>query len=699
MAQDPYASCPCGSGKKFRWCCQEIYQDIDKAYSLNADGQHEAALRVMDELVKKHPANSEAWGRQAAMLYANGRVEDAERALQKAFELNPDYPFGYLLRGQFRENEGEIAGAVLLYRKAADRYGPEARDILAQVYMLIAECEAKLNRPVAGRAALEIMLHLHPNEEARQGFDETFGEGSRLPAAARRKYMLQPLPATAPAERRKAWDQGLQGAATGKLRDAAQAFEQLTAEAPDEPAAWYNLGLTRAWLGENAPAVEAIEHYVRLENDEQKAADAWALAEVLRLGQGAGELTDYIQHTVSFQVRQPEPFFQFMNQFGSERRIIGSVTNEERTMITGVVLEKVTALTAESAAAKPPRLGAYYLLVADLFQLRGMNAEILEDIVKEIQQRAGATLSPPDWRRGPASFADVLASAVVFPLNATSEEDAARRVREHVERYFEETWIQQPLKSLGGVAPVDAAGHAPLRKKLRGVVQFLQECLGLSQESGYDFDRLRRKLGLLEGGAAPASAGGAAATDVTALGAAELAGLAPESLSDEQLEQAFQTAIRLDARELAGRFGQQLRARPVQADRPDRYPVFAKLIDYALGDRDTDAALDLVNEGEKADCEHNEGRRRNDYELRRGQVLTKRGEVDAARDVFQRLIERAPAELRYRGSATEAMLSARQGAAALTFGEQGLAEARKQQNRDSEQYFLELVAAAKKMSA
>src|SRR5262245_53878349 len=134
MAQDPYASCPCGSGKKFRWCCQEIYQDIDKAYSLNADGQHEAALRVMEELVKKHPGNPEAWGRQAAMLYANGRLDDAERALQKAFELNPDYPFGYLLRGQFRENEGEIAGAVLLYRKAADRYSPEARDILAQVY-------------------------------------------------------------------------------------------------------------------------------------------------------------------------------------------------------------------------------------------------------------------------------------------------------------------------------------------------------------------------------------------------------------------------------------------------------------------------------------------------------------------------------------------------------------------------------------
>ena len=55
-------------------------------------------------------------------------------------------------------------------------------------------------------------------------------------------------------------------------------------------------------------------------------------------------------------------------------------------------------------------------------------------------------------------------------------------------------------------------------------------------------------------------------------------------------------------------------------------------------------------------------------------------------------------ELRYRGSAVEAMLSARQGASALQFAEQGLAKAREQNDRDSEQYFMELVAAAKKMA-
>jgi predicted Zn-dependent protease len=112
-----------------------------------------------------------------------------------------------------------------------------------------------------------------------------------------------------------------------------------------------------------------------------------------------------------------------------------------------------------------------------------------------------------------------------------------------------------------------------------------------------------------------------------------------------------------------------------------------------------DDALDAVNEGEKSDCEANEGKRRNDYELRRGQVHAKRGEVDQAGDVFQRLIERVPSNLRYNGSAAEAMLALKQPVRALRFAEEGLSKARQQNDRDSEGYLMELAAAAKKQGA
>jgi hypothetical protein len=266
------------------------------------------------------------------------------------------------------------------------------------------------------------------------------------------------------------------------------------------------------------------------------------------------------------------------------------------------------------------------------------------------------------------------------------------------------------------VAPVDAAGHRVLRKKLLGVIQFLQDCAAGSMVRDYDFGRLRRKLGLGTG-AAPAvgaAAGeaqgqgqgqGQGATDVTAMGAAELAALAVDSLSDQQLEQAYHAAQKLDASELSGRFARALVGRPFPSESPstsrpavDRYPWYIHLVQQAIGEGNTDEALNFVDEGERVDCEHNEGRRRNDYELRRGQVHVKRGEVDLAHDVFTRLIERVPDNLKVRGTAAESMLSLRQPERARRFAEEGLAVARQQNDRDAEQHMMELVDAARRQA-
>jgi tetratricopeptide (TPR) repeat protein len=250
------------------------------------------------------------------------------------------------------------------------------------------------------------------------------------------------------------------------------------------------------------------------------------------------------------------------------------------------------------------------------------------------------------------------------------------------------------LPSLSQVPPIDAVGHAVLRKKLKGLIQFLADCAS-AVGTKYDFDRLRRKLGLLE----DAKVGTAVAPrDFSAMAAAELAALDIAALSDGELQTAFESALKLGAQEIAGNFAKALVARPPQAEKPDRYPLFNQLVQTALEEGNSDAALQFISDGEQADREHNEGRRANDYDQRRGQIHTKCGDINQAAEVFDRLIERAPNELRFRGSAAEAMLSAKQPAKALAFAEGGLKKSREQNNRDSEEYFLELAAAARKQA-
>src|SRR6516164_4648700 len=131
---DPYASCPCGSGKKFKWCCQPIHDQIEKALNQQQAGQGEAALHTIEEVVRANPKNTEAIGRKAQLLHVNGRMEEAEKTLDEAFAVNPQYPYGFLLRGLFRLDEGEQEGAILLFRKATELYAPDTVDQLSFLF-------------------------------------------------------------------------------------------------------------------------------------------------------------------------------------------------------------------------------------------------------------------------------------------------------------------------------------------------------------------------------------------------------------------------------------------------------------------------------------------------------------------------------------------------------------------------------------
>src|SRR5690349_17014247 len=194
---DPYSPCPCGSGKKFKWCCQPIYVDINRALEQDANGQHEAALRILDQLTQAHEGNPEVWGQKAKLLYAHGKAEEAEAALEKAFRLNPNYPFGLLLRASLRYAEGEVPGALLLARRAVDAYDPEAHSYVAEAYSIVFSCEMRLNRPVAARAALQLIVRYAPAEEdARKHFDALFGPHGRLPTSARQGYTFLAPPAS-----------------------------------------------------------------------------------------------------------------------------------------------------------------------------------------------------------------------------------------------------------------------------------------------------------------------------------------------------------------------------------------------------------------------------------------------------------------------------------------------------------------------
>jgi tetratricopeptide (TPR) repeat protein len=489
------------------------------------------------------------------------------------------------------------------------------------------------------------------------------------------------------------------------LGEARSAFEKLVAEDVGDAAAWFNLGLVAAWQGDHPKAVEALTRAVETDTDPERNAEAVALIEVLRCGSGMEEQSDYAEYRSYFEIRQPQPVIRLLEEWAQKTRLSGVQQDQEHGTLSALVLEESRQFGV-GVGAPVARLGAYLLIVANILRLWHPNKDSVTKVADEIAAKLGPAVSLQAQEKGYCNFSDIALEAMLFPTRDAEAHEMETRMQEHAQSYFEETWIHRPLKALSGVPPIDAVGSTAIQKRLPGVVKFVEDCFRSSaprMRDGermkpmelYDFGRLRHKLGI---GEAPATATGKPELKIDALSASELAALDASAMSDDDLDRGFRAALKLDASDLAGKFARAMTQRPPSATLPDRYPFFNHLVQLAQAENDGAAVIALLDEAEKADADSNEGRRHGDITIRRGQQLAKLGNAEKAREVFAGLLVSKPDDLKYYGPAIETMLGQKKGQWALEFAEKGLAKARSQNNRDSEQYFMELAAAAQKLA-
>lgn len=507
MPLDPFSPCPCGSGKKFKWCCAPYFGSVERAFEQDRVGQHEAALQTIQALTKSHPDQPPVWGYYAQFLYnlggqqqteseQNRYVEQAEEALSTALKLDPNFGMAHFLRGQFRQNEGELIGALLLFRKAAESYDPEARDQLAHVYELIFRNEMMLNRPVAARAALERAVQFAGGDpEARQQFDALFGPESRLPECARKKYGFRPTAKPVAAD-----------AATGKFSDARKAFEKLTELTPGDPAAWFNLGLVLAWVGEQPKAVDALLKSVDLETDDHRAEEAAALAEVLRCGQGMEDDADEVEHGFILPIRDPQPVMAWLRGLEQSRRLLGVQVNEENGTVQAMVVEELPSLLAVGGTTLA-KVVAKLAIVQGVIRVWHPDRDGPARLADELRTKLNLAVAEPVETRTPVNFADVALDALAYPTQTADIAQAEEKLREHARHHVEDVWAHRPRKGLAGNTPIDAVGSSLLRKRVFGAVKFVADCFaGVVPQKRvdgkavpvdvYDFAALRHKLGL-----------------------------------------------------------------------------------------------------------------------------------------------------------------------------------------------------------
>jgi tetratricopeptide (TPR) repeat protein len=709
---------------------------VDRAFDLLHEGQQESAHKLFQELLQAHQNSAAVWLYYASFLAEIGQWDQAESAIDEALRRHPQLGMAYYQRGQLREHEGELPGALMLYHKAADLIAPEAKDQLLEAYLKIVKLGSYCRQYLAVRYALDRAMQLRPDlPNLHQLHEKLTGPDSGLPLSARQRHSL-----------RRTRQPIAESHLTGRLSDARIAYEQLVQRTPQDPAAWFNLGLILAWQGENQRAVEAFYRSLDVESDDRLAEQTGALLEVLLSAQGMEAQANYLEYVFSMTIRDPQRFWQVFDDKRRQGLISHVELNEEAGMIRGLFIEEIPTLVM-SEHTPLYRIRASFFIVPPQIHLVFPVRDQVAALAQELYEQSQMALEPP--RELAKTFEPQVMKVLYFTLLRPGEQanpDVRQRQRQYVADYFENIWLHQPLKSLEGNSPLNAAANPRLRKRVFGAVRFMEECyranFGLPDETSvgstssaeqqqdhYDFQSLRDKLGLeytsvavTEPETLPMEAAGSltassqdastmgfpsqstvqspSATtpprNISALNVAELAALDHQALSVEEIEQAMRAALRLEARELAVAFARSGVDKPFDPNKPDRYPLYAAAITGALVQGNYTEALQLVQRGEQYDSEHNHGARAIDYALKRANVYVRMKDVEHAVEAFDRLIAQYPHEGRLYTTAAEEMLRLKAAEKARYFADRGLRLAHQSQNRDLEEHCRELLAAAEK---
>lgn len=130
---DSYHQCSCASGKKYKFCCKPILEEITNAMVAAEEGNKPEALKWIEKAAGKVGKTAEVLCREA-IVYSFFDMKKFEVLLEECLKLYPDHPrANYVLGILFRDKQ-DFDGAIAAYQNAIAHYPKTDYFHLNEVY-------------------------------------------------------------------------------------------------------------------------------------------------------------------------------------------------------------------------------------------------------------------------------------------------------------------------------------------------------------------------------------------------------------------------------------------------------------------------------------------------------------------------------------------------------------------------------------
>ncbi len=486
MAMDVYAPCPCGSGKKLKFCCQNIAEDMDRISRLIENHQSRQAVQQLEALERKVPGHAWVATTHAIVLLESGEAAAARDRLKSFVEQHPEHEFASVIYAAalFQSDGLETARPVIAraFQKGA-KHHPAMVSGIAAAMASVLYSEDKL---LAARAHQTLALRFSPDQQRQEIF-------MRLVEFDGDRSILYPLRGSHPlptvdggpevaGEVRKAQKY----AGVGCWDTSADIFEKLADQLPGAAEPWHAAGLCRAWFGDEAGAAKSLHRAAELYADPSPAVECETIAQILDwsttpnslrrmelLGNTSSVsrvLTAFDNHPRFVRSELPPPETSGMPPSTAMFRLVSIPQNEYPAVADlnqsnlPTVLANVYVVDANPEQQLPGRILLVGMNDSSFDQAAALAREVSGELVEWKEPAASGDTVPPEF----APFFTTCDYPEKTPLGL--------RRRLEVERWqnlVENSWKSRPQQALQGRTPLQAATIPELRVRLLAAVHVL----------------------------------------------------------------------------------------------------------------------------------------------------------------------------------------------------------------------------------
>jgi tetratricopeptide (TPR) repeat protein len=604
MSLDPYQPCPCGSGKKVKFCCvKDLSSEVDKIMRLIEAEQRIAALEHTRRLVKTKGPREALLVLEATVELQLGEIEKASRTVAKLRAEHPNNPSGHALQaiiaaslGSPREAIGHLQRAIALSEEPWSEILIDGIDIVSRALMAVGDIPA-------ARGHLLLLGDVGSDEAAERAVNSLMqiGLSGNVPLLLKQELTFDDIPDDAPW--RGAFEEAMGKASYGAWQEAVEELEKLAAAHPEVTAIPKSIAHVRGWLGDAQATAAAWRKYAAIDSlplEERVEAEAMAL-----LLEPPDESLLIDQHRLTFPVGDASALLE---QLASNRRLVSITVDRHDYPDDQPPRDRIESGESADSDQLPHILASLALFGKQTD--RDARLEVVdfktsqEELVKtQVADLLGALAGGEVQQQvvGRILDSDEQQTRVWTPPDTPHK----RRVeieRELMRRDILDRWADQPQARLGGKTPRQAAQEPGGQVRVLALLLLLEISMdATSMFAGrVDFNDLRRQIGLPTLGPIKSSE----VPDVRKLPLARMARLDVESLSDYDLVALYYRASRVSATAAL----RKICAEVVRRESLDEHEQIAKEVAYrtlaALWMHDKPKVVEYVEQGKRYAVRH-----------------------------------------------------------------------------------------------